>query len=91
MKAKFVGGPYHGKTKDVNLDRRGSLLVNQTFPRNMNPFFAPDGGVPDLIQYKTHTYEIRMMGITIDGIYYKAPAMHPDGSIFLVHERYKNV
>lgn len=89
MKVKFVGGPYHGKTKDVNLRPGDPLMVGATYPRNVSPWSLTGSVLDSMVTIKQHRYEMRMMGVTIDGIYYKAPAMHPDGSIFLVHEDYK--
>lgn len=90
MRAKFVGGPYHGKTRQVDPQRiyNHSLLIADIKPNwlsvGVDHYLSPS----DLVPVKQHRYHIKMMSVNIDGRSYHAPAMHPDGSIFLVHENY---
>ena len=93
MKVKFVGGPYHGKTKDINPDpliRTRGVSVAVMSDRKADQIDMYDSTWPPSIGvlFKNHRYHLRMMSIRMGKDDYYAPAMHPDGSVFLVHESY---
>jgi hypothetical protein len=89
VRVKFYKGPLHGKVRNIDPRtisrgtiqayagrdfRKGAMLM----PHDLTPMVAPS--------IQTCTYVMKMMGVTIDGKNYQAPAMHPDGSLFFVYE-----
>ena len=85
MRAKFYKGPMHGKTKDINPRQivHGRVLVNIMRSRR-DMLVQPAGmsiGVP--LNFTVAEYQIKMMHVKMDNRDYYAPAMHPDGSIFV--------
>lgn len=84
MKVRFYRGPYDGKKLEVNpaLVERGVIKVHYTKRRNAAQMQAiPNATIMDLHMTNETSYSIRMMGVTIGGTNYRAPAMHPDGSL----------
>lgn len=90
VKVKFYKGPWHGKVRMIDSSQlhNGRLEVSvmnkldRAWFRNVND---PAHAMPS---FRTHIYEIKMMGINLGGYgdktnRYLAPAMHPDGSLFL--------
>lgn len=93
MLVRFVGGPYNGKRMDINPDpliRTQGITVSVMSKRKADRIdmssstWPPAVGIP----FKEHRYHIRMMYVKMGQHTYEAPAMHPDGSLFLVHENY---
>lgn len=83
MKAKLYKGSQHGKTINIDPSRfwYGITMVRR-FPPPASWFdtekYAPEATI------EKEQYRPVMMNIVIDGVNYRAPAMHPDGSVFLV-------
>lgn len=95
MRGKFLGGPYHGKSMQVDPQRifNHSIVVADTrrvpwLDVGVDHHLTP-ADFNNVAPIRQHRYHIKMMSVSVDGRSYHAPAMHPDGSIFLVHENYK--
>jgi hypothetical protein len=80
----------HGKVQDINPNtiRNGRVTItymkrNVPVSRMRGIFTDPPDCVADT--FTLHEYEMTMMSVNINGTTYRAPAMHPDGSIFLTH------
>lgn len=81
MKIKLYKGAAHGKTYNLPDDMvaRGLMVPNH---KGYNPWLKDMGDT--MMPVGKEYYEIVMMRVTIDGQTYTAPAMHPDGSVFMV-------
>lgn len=79
MKVKLYKGSQHGKTLSIDprLFWRG-LKFRKAHPLGLDP--SPLA----MVTWDEEVYEPVMMSVTLDGVFYRAPAMHPDGSLFLV-------
>lgn len=90
MRVKFVGGPYHGKTRDVD-DPTYPLVVADPIRSLRAADFHSRWPLADTpTEFRQSKYEIKMVTVTMHGHTYVAPAMHPDGSIFMVYEKYRS-
>lgn len=94
MKVKFLGGPNHGKVQDINPDpliRTQGVTVSAMSTRKDDLVDMSDSTWPPAvgITFTHHRYFLRMMHVKMGQRSYEAPAMHPDGSLFLVHENYR--
>lgn len=80
MKVRFYRGPYDGKVRHVDDSalHRGVIQVAEK-PKLADLY---SGNYWDQVTVNKHTYEMRMLSIQIGHTVYKAPAMHPDGSVY---------
>lgn len=86
MKVKFYKGPWHGKTRECQIMDFAHPIVVADVPKwylNTAASYDPLAQVP-VVQ---HHYFVKMMVVRdACGNSYRAPAMHPDGSLFYVYE-----
>lgn len=91
MKIRFVGGPFGGRTKEMNVPY-GSNDIVMRGPKRMtrkqkyeatvsfpNPAWGSDFGRPPVVEAR---YKIAMRTHTNGQHLTTMPCMHPDGSIF---------
>lgn len=89
MKVKLHKGPLHGKVMDVSEhDVFHGLTVSYANGKNL---FVTHLTSPNAIMtpnIRTARYEMVIMGLSTSlGANYKAPAMHPDGYVYMVHKK----
>lgn len=87
MRVKFYKGPFHGKVRDMHHRdlENGQVLMAvmdpkakaQTYAMSSNLFMVQPLGVRHAL------YRIKIVSGEIAGRKFSAPAVHPDGSIFL--------
>lgn len=88
MKVRFVGGPWHNKTRDV-VDPTYPIVVADPIRSLHAADFHSSWPLADTpTEFKQSRYEIKMVTVTMHGRTYVAPAMHPDGHMFMVHQNY---
>lgn len=85
-KIKLYKGPRHGKTMVVVDPNQPVLIYASTkgFSFNLNPDDY-DPNIP--LPLDRHVYSMKIVSTTIGGVHYRAPAMHPDGTIIFTYDR----
>lgn len=89
MKVRLYRGPYNGKVMNVP-NGQTTIALSRADRRSLANFYesmSPQATV----EFKNETYSIRMMGVNLNGHYYTAPAMHPDGSVYFEWDKPRSV
>jgi hypothetical protein len=84
MKVKFYKGPYHGKVREYQIMDFAHPILVATIKRMRPSDYTADPLAQ--VPVTQHKYWVMMMEVRdATGQSYRAPAMHPDGSLFYVY------
>ena len=92
MKIKFHKGPFHSQVRDIDPTFAYPRLNISVPKRNRSDYaiYRNAGKTYDFaFEERRGYYEVKMMRLTIGGLTYQAPAMHPDGMVYYVWKGYE--
>lgn len=89
MKCRLYRGPFNGKIIDVDPHRvYWGVEIAKPVKFNAHDFANQSLADPNAsITIERVRYVMKRMSVTIDGTHYSAPAMHPDGSVYLEYDK----
>ncbi len=87
MKCRLYRGPFNGKI--IHVDPRRLLYgrIEMAKPVKFNALQYDFDALSSNLTFETVTYVMKRMNLNLDGVTYHAPAMHPDGSLYLEYDK----